>query len=125
MKILIIDDSETVRLRISSIVESMGVTCEFAEDGLAGLNTLIEHDGEYKAVFIDLNMPNLNGLMMLEKYQQSASHYDKQKYFIVTTESSSQLSSKAKDLGIAAWVVKPFSEKSISLIMKKFVLNKD
>lgn len=69
--ILIIDDSALMRRVMSDIIESDGrfVVKDYARDGLEGLELIIKNRFQYDAVIMDVNMPKMNGLEVLEELQ--------------------------------------------------------
>jgi len=67
-KILIIDDSALMRRIESDIIESDERFCvrDTASNGLEALNLIISSPKLYDAVILDINMPRMNGLQLLE-----------------------------------------------------------
>ncbi len=68
MRVLAVDDNEDILNLISLIVESMGHTLELAHDGHQGLELL--RSKEYDLVFLDMSMPNLTGLEVIDALVQ-------------------------------------------------------
>ena len=71
-KILIVDDSALMRRLISDIINSDNrfVVKDLACNGLEGLDLIIKNHAEYDAVILDINMPKMNGLELLEQLQK-------------------------------------------------------
>ena len=69
-KVLVVDDSSTVRNEVSSYLSAQGIEVSTAVDGLDGLSK-IQQDPNLKLVLCDVNMPNMDGLTMVEKVKQS------------------------------------------------------
>lgn len=68
MKILIVDDSSTMRRIIGNVVMQLGHSrddFDEAEDGVAAWKLL--EAGQYDIVLTDWNMPNMNGLDLVKK----------------------------------------------------------
>ena len=65
-QILVVDDSATVRNEVSSFLQQQGLNIETAVDGKDGLDKL-KRDNGIKLVISDVNMPNMDGLTMVEK----------------------------------------------------------
>lgn len=68
MNVLAVDDNEDILNLISLIVESMGHKLELAHDGHQGLELL--RSKEYDLVFLDMSMPNLTGLEVIDALVQ-------------------------------------------------------
>lgn len=60
LKILLVDDSAVVRLVIAKQLEMIGFTIDTAEDGEIAVKAVKEK--EYDLIFMDVMMPNLDGL---------------------------------------------------------------
>lgn len=65
-KVLIVDDSATVRRIISKVLASSIFNLDVTEagDGMSALRQCVS--GEFDAIFLDCNMPGLNGMDTLE-----------------------------------------------------------
>jgi len=68
MKVLAVDDNQDILNLISLIVESMGHSLELAHDGNEGLELI--RSKEYDLVFLDMSMPNLTGLEVIDALVQ-------------------------------------------------------
>jgi putative nucleotidyltransferase with HDIG domain len=67
-KILIVDDEESIREVLASLLEAGGYQCATAMSGEEALKKL---DGEgYDLVLSDILMPHMDGLMLLEKIRE-------------------------------------------------------
>jgi two-component system sensor histidine kinase and response regulator WspE len=62
-KVLVIDDSLTVREVEKNLLESRGYTVDIAIDGIDGWNTL--RQGNYELVITDIDMPRMNGIELV------------------------------------------------------------
>ena len=72
-KILIVDDSALMRKLISDIINSDNRFCvqDLATNGLEALDLIIKNHMMYDAVVLDINMPKMNGLELLEQLQKN------------------------------------------------------
>jgi two-component system chemotaxis response regulator CheY len=64
--ILVVDDSGTVRQQVSMALKQAGFEIVEAADGLDGL-AMVDSNRNINMVICDVNMPNMNGLEMVEK----------------------------------------------------------
>lgn len=105
-KILIVDDSRTIRQQVSFTLTKGGYQVVEAEDGLQGIEKLKEN-ADVAMVISDVNMPNMDGLEMLETIAKDGS-MPKVPIIMLTTEGSGDLINRAKAAGAKGWLVKPF-----------------
>lgn len=104
-RVLIIDDSPTVRQQVKMALEQAGFAIVEAADGVDGL-ARIKADREISAVICDVNMPRMTGLELLEQYQADGSL--RVPILMLTTEGKPALMQKAKQCGAKGWIIKPF-----------------
>ena len=71
--ILIVDDSALMRRLISDIIKSDDrfTVKDFAMNGLEALDLIVKNYRAYDAVILDINMPKMNGLELLEQLQKN------------------------------------------------------
>lgn len=67
--ILLVDDEKSIRKTLKEILEYEGYTVDEAQDGAEGLRLI--QDGDYDVVLMDIKMPKMDGMEVLEKMQQS------------------------------------------------------
>lgn len=72
-KILLVDDSALMRRLISDIINTDKRFCvqDIATNGLEALDLIIKNHSMYDAVVLDINMPKMNGLELLEQLQKN------------------------------------------------------
>lgn len=115
-KILIVDDAMTVRNLAKFALGKAGFTIIEAEDGAIGLEKAKAEKPDL--VISDLNMPNMNGLEMCRaiKGEDALKNVP---IFMLTTEASADVAKEGKEIGIMAWIVKPFvPEKLLAAVNK-------
>ena len=105
--LLIVDDNELNRDVLANI---FGLTyrIETAENGREGLDKLNKHRTELCAVLLDVVMPVMGGIEVLEELSktQVASQIP---IFLITGETDSQIIKKAYELGVMDVIPKPVS----------------
>jgi len=103
-KIMIVDDSKTIRQQVSFTLTKGGYEVIEAEDGVDGIEKL-KANKDIAMVISDVNMPNMNGLEMVEKLKAEGNTVP---VIMLTTEGASDLIQRAKAAGAKGWLVKPF-----------------
>ncbi|MGI6724413.1 MAG: response regulator [Arcobacteraceae bacterium] len=123
MKILIVDDSSTMRRIIGNVVMQLGFSkndFDEAEDGIKAWKLLEE--GRYDLVLTDWNMPNMNGLELVQKIRGGGNH-TKIPIIMITTEGGKAEVVTALKAGVNNYIVKPFSaevlKEKLDGVMKK------
>lgn len=116
-KILIVDDSRTIRQQVSFTLTKGGYQVVEAEDGIQGIEKL-KSEGDVAMVISDVNMPNMDGLEMLENISKDAS-IKKVPIIMLTTEGSGDLINRAKSAGAKGWLVKPFEPDQLIAAVNK------
>jgi two-component system chemotaxis response regulator CheY len=73
----------------------------------------------FRAVVLDVNMPRLNGLDMLERLMSDPQHDAGLPFLMLTTEVQPSMIQRAKKAGARAWMVKPIKlEQLVSAVSK-------
>ena len=118
-KILVVDDSSTVRDEVAGFLTSNGIDVATAVDGKDGLSKL-KADPGIKLVIADINMPNMDGLTMVEKIRSELNN-QAVNLIMLTTESSPQMKERGKAAGVKGWIVKPFKGAAVLDAFKRMV----
>ncbi|MCL2001095.1 MAG: response regulator [Planctomycetes bacterium] len=120
MKILVVDDSSTMRRIISNILKSNGYeNIVEAGDGVEGLNQLKAHP-DVKMILTDWNMPNMNGLDFLSKIRESTPA-TQLPVIMVTTEAEKASVVAAIKAGANNYIVKPFTPEIVKTKLEPFL----
>ena len=116
-KILIVDDSRTIRQQVGFTLTKEGFEVVEAEDGQDGLNKL-QANADISMIVSDVNMPNMGGLEMVEAIRQ-IEQFKFLPIIMLTTESSGDKVDRAKKAGASGWLVKPFNPEQLVGAVKK------
>jgi two-component system, chemotaxis family, chemotaxis protein CheY len=116
-KVIVIDDSQTIREQVGAALRQAGFDIVEAVDGVDGAE-VIERTTDAALVICDVNMPNRSGLELLEGLRKN----DKLKdlpVLMLTTEGQPQLIERARKSGAKGWLVKPFRADLLLAAVKK------
>lgn len=116
-KILVVDDSSTVRDEVAGFLKKHGLAVETAVDGKDGLAKIKANPG-VRLVISDVNMPNMDGLTMVEKMRGELGNKTVN-VIMLTTESSPAMKDRGKAAGVKGWIVKPFKGDAVLETFKK------
>mgnify|MGYP001231269480 CR=1 FL=1 len=112
LKILVVDDSETVRLKISQLLKQLGHKVLEAENGVVALEVL-KGNPDLELCICDINMPEMDGLTFVEEVRKKNDETKDLTFFMCTTETSKAHRDKAKSLGVRGWIHKPYKDSQI------------
>lgn len=108
MRLLVVDDSSTMRRIIKNTLERLGHTDVVeAEHGVEAWEKL-SVDESIKVVITDWNMPEMNGLDLVKKIR-AEKKYEDMPIIMVTTEGGKAEVITALKAGVNNYIVKPFT----------------
>lgn len=115
-RILAVDDSRSMRDMVSFTLKSAGHDVTQACDGEEALQ--IAQTASFDLVLTDVNMPNRNGISLVEELRRLAT-YGTTPMLLLTTESSQERKNEGIKAGATGWIVKPFSPESLLATISK------
>lgn len=105
MKIMLVDDSKTMRNVQKSVLTQLGYT-QF-EEACDGLDAITKVNAVMPdLILLDWNMPNMDGLTFVQKYRAAGG---KSLIIMVTTEAEKTRVITAIKAGVNNYVIKPFT----------------
>ena len=108
MKLLVVDDSSTMRRIIKNTLQRLGRKDILeAEHGLEAWNLMTQND-DIDVLITDWNMPEMNGLELVKKVRAEAKYVD-MPIIMVTTEGGKAEVITALKAGVNNYIVKPFT----------------
>lgn len=118
-KILVADDSSTMRSLIVSTLEALDDFDLYeAANGFEALRLLPRE--KVDMVITDINMPDINGLELLN-FVRNNPLYKKTPLIIVSTEGSARDREKGMTLGADAYLVKPFKPEELQELVTRLL----
>ncbi len=103
--IMLVDDSATILLSISSILSKAGYAVEKASNAEAALQKF-KAGVKINLLITDLNMPGMNGIELIKEVRKLPA-YKFVPILFLTTESQQSKKLEAKAAGASGWIVKP------------------
>ena len=115
-KIMIVDDSSSIRQVVSIALKSSGYEVIEACDGRDALSKL---DGsKIHLIISDVNMPNLDGIGLVKEVKQNP-QYEFTPIMMLTTEAGDEMKQRGRAAGAKAWLVKPFQPPALLAAVSK------
>ncbi|MFK7806068.1 MAG: response regulator, partial [Anaerolineae bacterium] len=103
-RVLIVDDSEANRTILSNYCLRWGMEVQLAIDAQHGIET-IKKDNPFDVILLDYQMPELNGIQMVEKLQEDGIVLPL--VMMVTSVGNRDIKSESDALGIDLFLYKP------------------
>ena len=116
---MIVDDSKTIRVQIKHVIKSQGYEIIEASNGAEAVELYRTHQDSVFMMFLDINMPVMNGLETLETLSKDES-LKMPNVVVLTTEDSASYVDKAKNFGAKGWIVKPYNTDKLLSALKRF-----
>ena len=116
-KVLVIDDSDTIRQQVKHALAATGYQIIEAVDGVDGLEKL-RTIADLDMALCDVNMPRMSGREMIAEAQRAGS---KVPILMLTTEGQPALIRRARESGAKGWIVKPFKAELLVAAVTKLV----
>ena len=106
-RILIVDDSRTMRRMVATSLANMG-HCKFEEaaNGLEAIERLVL--GPADLMILDLNMPEIHGIDVL-KFVRARPMYESMPVVVLTTKGDESIRKEAMAAGASLYLTKPFT----------------
>ena len=118
-RILLVDDSASVRQVAGIALRRAGYETIEAENGQDGLSKL--DGGKLNLIISDVNMPVMNGIEFLKAVKQHAT-CKFTPVIMLTTEAGDDMKQQGRAAGAKAWIVKPFQPQTLLDAVSKLVL---
>ena len=117
-KVLVVDDSISVRNFVSSVLEKKGFSTFKSSDGSSALKRL--NKGDIDIVITDLEMPKMTGFQLIESIRDEE-QYNELPIVILSGKTGKDYRDKAMDIGANAFIMKPFKENDLLNVLGQFI----
>lgn len=121
MKILVVEDMDVNWEIISTLLEMYGIKCRRAENGKVAVDTLRDSQaGEFDVVFMDIQMPVMNGLEATREIRKLENPYTATIPIIaMTADAFSENVAECFDAGMNGHIAKPIDINNVVRELKK------
>ena len=117
LKFLVVDDFSTMRRIVRNLLKELGYTnVDEAEDGAIALQKL--NSGSFDFVVTDWNMPNMDGLTLLQTIRRTP-QLKHLPVLMITAEAKKENIIAAAQAGESGYVVKPFTAVTLAEKLQK------
>ena len=116
-KVLVVDDSLTVRRISQRLLERAGYSVLLARDGLHAIEIL--QTEQVSIVLLDIEMPRMDGFEFLH-YLRQDTKTSALPVVMITSRTADKHRAHAKELGATAYLGKPFNETELLTLIKSF-----
>lgn len=117
-KILVVDDSVSMRQLISMTLTGANYEVTQAEDGQQALDLC--QQGKFDAIFTDQNMPRMDGLTLIQNLRK-ASRFQTTPIVMLTTEAGDDMKARGRNAGATGWITKPFEPNKLLTVINKIL----
>jgi len=116
-RVLIVDDSSTIRSIVRKILSAsrFAMQCHEAEEGAGALDQL--RKGSFGMVFLDYNMPGLNGIETLSEIKRKTPNVA---VVMMSSQLDESLTARARGAGALAFLKKPFFPADIDTVLANY-----
>ena len=116
VKILIVDDSEAIRIAVKEILDATSYSCKYLECDNGYDAVKLFRDEKPDIVLLDIYMPRVDGIQSLKAI---LSLNKKAKVIMITAAANAKTVHEAVRLGARDYVLKPFDRIALNNVMTK------
>lgn len=114
-KILMAEDSASVRKLMSYTLQDAGYEVVEAGDGQEALGHISEHC--FDMLITDLNMPRLDGIGLIREVRKTAGNRFLP-IIMLTGEVQDEKKAEGKAAGASGWIAKPFKAEQLLMVVR-------
>ena len=118
LKLLIVDDSISIRKYVQRFLDRMGYEVEVASDGMEALTIMGRM--KFDAVITDLEMPVMHGYDLMAEMRKSLELMNIP-VIVLTSRAGDKHRQKAREMGAQDYLVKPFEEQELLGTLKRIL----
>ena len=120
-RILVVDDSLTMRKVLSRLLEREGFEVIVAKDGIDAMQVLLETTPD--AILTDIEMPRMDGFALARNIREDA-RTAKTPLIMISSRTADKHRSLAKEIGVDAFFGKPVQDEDLINMVTELIANK-
>ncbi len=117
-RILVVDDSRSLRQMVAYTLQQSGYEVIEAEDGVQALE--VAQNGAFDLVLTDQNMPRKDGLTLIADLRRQQ-EFSTTPLLVLTTECGTEMKIQARAAGATGWIVKPFDPQRLIDVVARMI----
>ncbi|CAK8710519.1 hypothetical protein GKODMF_00575 [Candidatus Electrothrix gigas] len=121
LRVLVVDDSISVRKVVSNLITQQGWMPIAARNGIEAIEKIREEKPDI--VLLDVEMPRMNGFEVLQALQAQPELHDIP-VAMLTSRSAEKYQTKARELGARGFMTKPFKADEVIRFIRKVTPDK-
>jgi two-component system, NtrC family, response regulator AtoC len=114
-RILVADDESALRELLTDLLTDEGYSVESVANGTE-VQQRIQADGTYDLLLLDVKMPGIDGLKLLEELRSKGNDIP---VIMITGQGTSSIAIRAMQLGAYDYLQKPFDNEEVVLLVKR------
>jgi chemosensory pili system protein ChpA (sensor histidine kinase/response regulator) len=120
-KVMIVDDSLSVRKSLSILMEDAGFDILLAKDGLEAIEVM--NQTRPNVMLVDMEMPRMNGLELTAHVRANQATH-KIPIFMITSRTTEKHREQARTAGVSAYLTKPYQDVELLGLIDKALAGK-
>jgi len=121
LKVLIVDDSISVRKSLTELIEDVGYEVFIARNGVEALDVMRKNEPDI--ILTDLEMPKMNGLELTTNIRADKTFKDIP-IIMITSRASQKHRLQAEKVGVNKYLTKPYTENDLLDVVESFSIKK-
>jgi DNA-binding NtrC family response regulator len=113
-RVLVVDDSSSVRQIVQKIVHGSIFNCQITEAGDGETALALSRTSQFDVVFLDVNMPGMDGIVALKRLMLIQPQVS---IVMISAEHDAAKERQALDAGASAFLQKPFNSQDVDRVL--------
>ena len=122
LKVMVIDDSNTIRRSAEMFLKPSGCEMILAQDGFDALSKIVDH--QPNVIFVDIMMPRLDGYQTCSLIKRNP-RYQNTPVIMLSSKDGLFDRARGRMVGSDQYLTKPFTQDTLMQAIGKHVLNKN